>query len=152
MPPKSCLFALAVAFLAVSLTVADASEFFNETDAQALICTTGKTPDGSTASTSEMEAACAAMREADSSPAKVWVDETCQIMVESYRYSGFVLAKTDGSYMTKCTIEDWPIDRENAIMSCGDGTSPSMVVHRDGRLEFGGHSLYPAGSTNVLCD
>ncbi|WP_459091177.1 hypothetical protein [Mesorhizobium sp. A556] len=115
------------------------------------ICETGRLPDASTASAAAVEAACAATHGEEAAPPKEWIDAACQTKVQSYRHSGFVLSKLDGSHMTKCIIEDWPISRENAIMACGDGTKPSMVVHVDGPLEFGGYTLYPAGSLKVHC-
>jgi hypothetical protein len=114
-------------------------------------CETGRLPSAETATAAEVEAACSATRGEKPMPPKRWLDAACDVMLESYRNSGFVFSKLDGTYMTKCKIADWPINRENAIMACGDGTAPSMIIRPQGVLEFGRHTFYPAGSLHVHC-
>lgn len=83
--------------------------------------------------------------------AKVWVDETCQVMLQSAPGKPFIFSTTDGTKEVSCTVRDWPISEETATMTCSDGSSPTMRLV-ESSVEFDGLMLRPRGDKAVLCD
>ncbi|QPC85600.1 hypothetical protein GA830_01725 [Mesorhizobium sp. NBSH29] len=58
--------------------------------------------------------------------AKIWVDKTCQEMLESTPDKPFIYSTTDGATEISCTVRDWPISQETATMTCNDGSAPTL--------------------------
>lgn len=93
----------------------------------------------------------AAMLVAVPAQAKVWVEETCVMFLET-KDDKFIYASTDGGFEIECRVYDWPIKTPVAEMQCSDGSYPTMMLVEDGTVLFNGVHLYPAGHEMVVCD